>query len=233
MHSSVLMFGHIFSFTRKPLYFHQVRSEIQNAWYRHRLRRSSTTSGIQSQYRGYRSSSDGRGSETNHIGTFLKKYRPTVKKNTSPTDLEETFPFGLGNKLCDTVLNGNLDVIENKGVVLNAESSDTFERIVDNKGVLDAASPGTFERIVTKNKSDIRENNIENTASEIPLKINILTIQYKSSSDDKMHRNVSTVDIETLQNGATIKEASYTSTEEVADESENLSSDNETFFLVT
>ena len=229
------MFGHIFSFTRKPLYFHQVRSEIQNAWYRHRLRRSSTTSGMQSQYRGYRSSSDGRGSETNHIGTFLKKYTPTVKKNTSATDLEETFPFGLGNKLYDTVLNGNFDVIENKGVVLDAESSDTFERIVVNKGVLDTDSPGTFERIVTKNKSDseIRESNIENTASEIALKINILTIQYKSSSDDKMHRNVSTVDIETLQNGTTIKEASYTSTEEVADESENLSPDNETFFLVT
>ena len=48
-----------------------------------------------------------------------------------------------------------------------------------------------------------------------------------------MHLHVSTVDIETLQNGATIKEASYTSTEEVADESENLSPDNETFFLVT
>ena len=63
-----------------------------------------------------------------------------MKKNTSATDVEETFPFGLGNKLYDTILNGNLDVVENKGVVLNAESSDTFERIVHKKGVSKGSS---------------------------------------------------------------------------------------------
>ena len=102
--------------------------------------------------------------------------RPAVKKNTSATALEETFPFDLGNKLYDTFQNGNSDLIENKGFVLNAESSDTFERIVGYKAVLDAASPLFFTRIVIKNKSDsdIRENNIEKTASEIALKVNIL-----------------------------------------------------------
>ena len=85
------------------------------------------------QYRTYRSSIYGKGSDANHNGTFLKKYRPDVKKNTSATDLEEAFPFGLGNKLYDTFQNGNSDLIENKGVVLNAENSNTFERIVGNK----------------------------------------------------------------------------------------------------
>ena len=105
-------------------------------------------------------------------------------------------------------------MIENKGFVLNAESSDTFERIVGNMGVLDAASPFFFfERIVIKNKSDsdIRQNNIEKTASEIALKVNILITQHGSRSYDKMHPIISTVDIKTLRNGATIKEACYTS----------------------
>ena len=136
----------------------------------------------------------------------------------------------------DTVQNGNVELSESNDVVINEESSDTFERtVVDENGVSNAASPITFERIVLKNKSDseIGVSNIEKTASEIALKINILTIQYRSRSDDKMHRNVSTVDIETLQNGATIKETSFTSTDEFADESVNVSPDNETFFLIT
>ena len=219
--------------------FFQVRSEIQKAWNRHRLRRSSTSSGIQSQYRAYRSSSDGRGSDHNPFGSFRKKSRRSLKKNTSATCLEETYPFGIDNRLYDTVQNGNIELSENNEVTINEESSDTFERSVDEICLSDTASPVTFERIVIKNKSDsdIRDGNIEKTASEIALKINILTIQYRSRSDDKMHRNVSTVDIETLQNGATIKETSFTSTgefpEACADETVNVSPDNETFFLIT
>ena len=88
------------------------------------------------QYITYRSSIYGKGSDASHNGTFLKKYRPDVKKNTSAIDLEEAFPFGLGNKLYDTFQNGHSDLIENKA----------FERIVGNKAVLYAASPGIFER---------------------------------------------------------------------------------------
>ena len=36
----------------------------------------------------------------------------------------------------------------------------------------------------------IRKNNIEKTASEIALKINILITQHMSRSDDKMHPNI-------------------------------------------
>ena len=59
------------------------------------------------QYRTYRSSIYGKVSDANRNGTFFKKYRLAVKENTSATNLEETFPFGLGNKLYDTFQNGN------------------------------------------------------------------------------------------------------------------------------
>lgn len=194
-----------------------MRSEIRKAWDRHRLRRSSLTSVNQSQYRYYRSSSEGRGSETNNIGAFLRKYRPAVKKVTSATDLEEVYPFHTGNKQYETVQDRKLDLTEKK-YIINETNSDTNDK----------------NTMRDKSNDDIREITIDKGDSEVSLKINILTIQYRSSSRDKMSRNVSTVDIETLQNGTTIKEASYTNTEEdIADESEGLAAENETFFLVT
>ena len=196
----------------------QVRSEIQKAWSRHRLRRSSAGSVNQSQYRTYRSSSDGRASETNNIGALLRKYRTGVKKNTSATDLEESSPFGLGNKQYDTVPNGKPQTVGNNAFTGN----DVLQSKIDSE-----------TRINTK-------CNGNKPGEDVELKINILTIQY--STKDNINRNLSTVDIEALQNGTTIKETSYTNNNtcsndntepDKSEESGNLTLDNETFFLVS
>ena len=231
--------------------FFQVRSEIRKAWNRQRIRRSSASSFSNSMYRTYRLSTDTRASESYNVGAFLRKYRIGIKKNTSASDLEESCPLGLGNRDYEPVQNGiptitennvfshgkeyDNDKLNNGSKRLNVTKRD--KELESDKFNDDTNSLNQFPR--DKNKeTDSEKLNGDPTCNGIELKINILTIEY--SSNDKISKNLSNVDIEALQDGSCINETSYINSNgseviqnNVVDYGGDTSPDQETVFLVS